>query len=168
MRPLPSGRRASKFDRDFTSVDKLDSFSFKYIKISFATFYFSVFQCREIFYLYQIFSQKATKLLKIQHIRYVRNYRRTGNPRQTRSHPWVKSASSNFARWSESPFVHCTQPGGFVCQPLRGLVTSAKRELSTIGRTWRCPVAGFVYGNCIIFADRWQCNCFCGMEISAY
>ena len=130
MRPLPSGRRASKFDRDFTSVDKLDSFSFKYIKISFATFYFSVFQCREIFYLYQIFSQKATKLLKIQHIRYVRNYRRTGNPRQTRSHPWVKSASSNFARWSESPFVHCTQPGGFVCQPLRGLVTSAKRELS--------------------------------------
>ena len=104
MRPLPSGRRASKFDRDFTSVDKLDSFSFKYIKISFATFYFSVFQCREIFYLYQIFSQKTTKLLKIQHIRYVRNYRRTGNPRQTRSHPWVKSASSNFARWSESPF----------------------------------------------------------------
>lgn len=38
----------------------------------------------------------------------------------------------NFARGSESPFVHCTQPYGFVCQPLRGFVTSAKRELSML------------------------------------
>lgn len=36
----------------------------------------------------------------------------------------------NFARGSESTFVHCTQPYDFACQPLRGLVTSAKRELS--------------------------------------
>ena len=86
--PLHSGRRASKFDnsacgfvtrfaslndRDFPSVDELDGFSFKYIKVSFTTFYFSTFRCREIFYLYQIFSQKTTKLLKIRHIRYVRN-----------------------------------------------------------------------------------------------
>ena len=87
--PLHSGRRASKFDnsacgfvtrfaslndRDFPFVDELDGFSFKYIKVSFmlalvtsrqlrviTTFYFSTFRCREIFYLYQIFSQKTTK-----------------------------------------------------------------------------------------------------------
>ena len=34
------------------------------------------------------------------------------------------------ARGSESPFVHCTQPYGFACQPLRGLVTSRNGELS--------------------------------------
>ena len=90
--PLHSGRRASKFDnsacgfvtrfaslndRDFPSVDELDGFSFKYIKISFmlalvtsrqrrviTTFYFSTFRCREIFYLYQIFSQKNDKTFK--------------------------------------------------------------------------------------------------------
>ena len=161
MRPLPSGRRASKFDRDFTSVDKLDSFSFKYIKISFATFYFSVFQCREIFYLYQIFSQKATKLLKIQHIRYVRNYRRTGNPRQTRSHPWVKSASSNFARWSESPFVHCTQPYGFACQPLRGLVTSRQRRvINYLQPDWQTSLTAVFRPSMIFLTVRTVHICF--------
>ena len=75
-------------------------------------------------------------------------------PRPTKSRPGVKCSGFNFARGSESP--------------VRSLVTSAKRELSTIGRTGRCSVAGFVYGNYIIFSDRWQHNCFCGMEISAY
>ena len=86
--PLHSGRRASKFDnsacgfvtrfaslndRDFPSVDELDGFSSKYIKISHAIFSFSTFKCREAFYLHYFFSQKTTKLLKIQHIRYVRD-----------------------------------------------------------------------------------------------
>ena len=68
-----------KFSRRIlvTSVRELDGFSFKYIKISFmlalvtsrqrrviTAFYFSTFRCREIFYLYQIFSQKNDKTFK--------------------------------------------------------------------------------------------------------
>ena len=64
---------ASLNDRDFSSVEELDGFSSKYIKISHAIFSFSAFKCREVFYLHYFFSQKTTKLLKIQHIRYVRD-----------------------------------------------------------------------------------------------
>ena len=58
-----------------------------------------------------------------------------------KSRPRVECSGFNFARGSESPFVHCTQPyrragnppssgtrehssryHGFACQPLRGLV----------------------------------------------
>ena len=53
-----------------------------------------------------------------------------GSPRPTKSCPRVKYFGFNFARGSESPFVHCTQPYGFACQPLRGLVTSRNGELS--------------------------------------
>ena len=53
-----------------------------------------------------------------------------GNPRPTKSRPRVKCSCSNFARKPESPFVHCTQPYGFACQPLRGLATSRNGELS--------------------------------------
>ena len=56
--------------------------------------------------------------------------RKTGSPRPTKSRPRVKYSGFNFARGSESPFVHCTQPYGFACQPLRGLVTSRNGELS--------------------------------------
>ena len=74
----------------------------------------------------------------------------SGSPRPTKSRPRVKYSGFNFARGSESPFVHCTQPyrragnppssgtrehssryHGFACQPLRGLVTSRNGELST-------------------------------------
>ena len=57
--------------------------------------------------------------------------RKTGSPRPTKNRPRVKYSGFNFARGSESPFVHCTQPYGFACQPLRGLVTSRNGELST-------------------------------------
>ena len=87
--------------------------------------------------------------------------RRTGNPRPTKSRPRVKRSGFNFARGSESPFVHCTQPyrragnppssgtrehssryHGFACQPLRGLVTSRNGEISkkTMGVIIRCAV----------------------------
>ena len=36
--------------------------------------------------------------------------RKTGSPRPTKSRPRVKYSGFNFARGSESPFVHCTQP----------------------------------------------------------
>lgn len=34
---------------------------FEYIKISFTTFYFSTFRCREIFYLYYFFRKKLSR-----------------------------------------------------------------------------------------------------------
>ena len=57
-------------------------------------------------------------------------------PGRQKVDPRVKCSGFNFTRESDSP--------------VRSLATSAKRELSTIGRTGRCPVTGFVYGNCII------------------
>ena len=73
---------------------------------------------RNIVYLWSIY-----EVLTVQ--------RRTGNPRPTKSRSRVKCSGFNFAHGSESPFVHCTQPYGFACQPLRGLVTSRNGELST-------------------------------------
>ena len=72
---------------------------------------------RNIVYLWNIY-----EVLTVQ--------RRTGNLRPTQSRSRVKCSGFNFARGSESPFVHCTQPYGFACQPLRGLVTSRNGELS--------------------------------------
>ena len=52
---------------------------------------------RNIVYLWNIY-----EVLTVQ--------RRTGNPRPTKSRSRVKCSGFNFARGSESPFVHCTQP----------------------------------------------------------
>ena len=59
------------------------------------------------------------------------NQRRTGN-----LWPIISSAGKcsdfNFARVSESPFVHCTQPCGFVCQRQKPL--GYEREARVIKR----------------------------------
>ena len=92
---------------------------------------------RNIVYLWNIY-----EVLTVQ--------RRTGNPRPTKSRSRVKCSGFNFARGSESPFVHCTQPYGFACQPLRGLVTNRNGELSkrTIKKRRR-------YLICIYFFFLW-------------
>ena len=75
---------------------------------------------------------KADKRRRSRSVEYGRGLyqRRTESPRPTKSRPRVKCFGFNFARGSESPFVHCTQSYGFACQPLRGLVTSRNGELS--------------------------------------
>ena len=74
--------------------------------------------------------------------------RRTGNPRPTKSRPRVKRSGFNFARGPESPFVHYTQPCGFVCQrqkPLGYIYSGA--ESCKAGEVSRAGTASY-QSNC--------------------